>query len=116
MLGWVSDTKSFYEKLNGLVLTSLNEGTPVSIIEAFMNQLPVFSTDVGGVRDIFRNCQSGEVIPLREADKAAKIIMKYYELNGLKRLDKSISMNCFHHYGKERLVRDLKGIYTRFIQ
>ncbi len=42
-----------YEVMNGLdiiVLTSLNEGTPLSIIEAQFFKKPVVSTNVGGVK------------------------------------------------------------------
>jgi len=37
---------------DAVVLTSLNEGTPVSLIEAMASARPVIATDVGGVRDL----------------------------------------------------------------
>ncbi len=42
-----------------VVLTSDNEGTPVSLIEAQAAAVPVVSTDVGGVRSAVRNGQTG---------------------------------------------------------
>jgi len=48
---WITD---MYEVMNGLdivALTSLNEGTPLSVIEAQYFKKPVVSTDAGGVRD-----------------------------------------------------------------
>ena len=38
--------------LNVLALTSINEGPPVSIIEAMASGIPVISTDAGGVREL----------------------------------------------------------------
>jgi glycosyltransferase involved in cell wall biosynthesis len=35
-----------------MVLTSNNEGTPVSLIEAQVSRLPIVSTNVGGIQDI----------------------------------------------------------------
>jgi glycosyltransferase involved in cell wall biosynthesis len=39
--------------LDVVALTSLNEGTPLSLIEAMACGRPVIATDVGGVRDLF---------------------------------------------------------------
>jgi glycosyltransferase involved in cell wall biosynthesis len=59
---WITD---IYQIMNGLdivTLTSLNEGTPLSIIEAQFFKKPVVSTDVGGVKDILENGKTGFVI------------------------------------------------------
>lgn len=51
-LGWKNDLPAVYSGLDLVVLTSLNEGTPVSLIEAMASSRVVISTDVGGVRDL----------------------------------------------------------------
>lgn len=51
--GWRCDTTKVYSLLDIVVLTSLNEGTPVSLIEAMSAQKPIIATDVGGARDLF---------------------------------------------------------------
>src|SRR3989338_3562097 len=51
-LGWRRDLENIYADLDIVCLTSLNEGTPVSLIEAMASGRPVVATDVGGVRDI----------------------------------------------------------------
>ncbi|HYP26509.1 MAG TPA: glycosyltransferase [Blastocatellia bacterium] len=50
--GFRSDAPSLYRDLDVLALTSLNEGTPLTLIEAMNAGLPVVSTEVGGVPDI----------------------------------------------------------------
>lgn len=52
-LGWRTDLPRIYADTDILALTSLNEGTPLSIIEAFASGCPVISTRVGGVGDLF---------------------------------------------------------------
>jgi glycosyltransferase involved in cell wall biosynthesis len=42
------------------LLTSLNEGTPVSLIEAMASGTPVIATDVGAVRDLMGQEQEQE--------------------------------------------------------
>jgi len=56
--GWQQEMPEVYRKLDAVVLTSLNEGTPVSLIEAMAAARPVISTEVGGVRDLM-----GEIDP-----------------------------------------------------
>ena len=67
--GWMKDISPVYADLDILALTSLNEGTPVSIIEAMASSVPVIATDAGGVVDLlgppqeringFRVCERG---------------------------------------------------------
>jgi glycosyltransferase involved in cell wall biosynthesis len=59
--GWQQEMAEVYRKLDAVVLTSLNEGTPVSLIEAMAAARPVIATDVGGVRDLM-----GEIDPSTE--------------------------------------------------
>ena len=53
LAGWVEDMTSFYGEIELLLLTSVNEGTPRSILEAQAAGVPVVAVDVGGVRDLF---------------------------------------------------------------
>lgn len=56
---------NIYEVMNGLdiiVLTSLNEGTPLSVIEAQFFKKPVVSTNVGGVKDTMLDGITGFVV------------------------------------------------------
>jgi len=53
--GWEKDMPAMYGAIDALVLTSRNEGTPVTIIEAMAAGRPVVATDVGGVRDLLGN-------------------------------------------------------------
>src|SRR6185295_12968720 len=51
-LGSRNDPENFYPGLDVLALTSRNEGTPLSVIEAMANARPVVATLVGGVGDL----------------------------------------------------------------
>ncbi len=51
-LGWMRNLPMVYADVDILALTSLNEGTPFSIIEAMASSVPVIATEVGGVPDL----------------------------------------------------------------
>ena len=59
-LGWVFDLALLYAALDVVVLTSLNEGTPVALIEAMAAGRPVVATDVGGVAEVVRDDPNGD--------------------------------------------------------
>ncbi len=59
---WVTHVTDVLHGLDIVALTSLNEGTPLSLLEAQICRKPVVATDVGGVRDTFINNESGFLI------------------------------------------------------
>lgn len=74
-LGWRNDLANVYSGLDVSLLSSLNEGTPLCIIESFAAGVPVLSTDVGGVRDMFSvgetkesvtHCAEGFLVPSQD--------------------------------------------------
>ena len=50
--GWQKDLRCCYQEFDIACVTSLNEGTPVSLIEAMAAGRAVIATDVGGGRDL----------------------------------------------------------------
>ena len=56
---WLSDIKQVMLGLDIVALTSLNEGTPLSLIEAQAFGKPVVATNVGGVKDTMVNYETG---------------------------------------------------------
>jgi glycosyltransferase involved in cell wall biosynthesis len=57
--GWWLDVPSALADLDVVVLSSRNEGTPVALIEALAAARPVVATDVGGVRHVVQDGETG---------------------------------------------------------
>ncbi len=60
--GFIKDLKPLYADAEVLLLTSLNEGTPVSIIEAMANRVAVVASRVGGIPNLITDQESGLLI------------------------------------------------------
>ena len=123
-LGNRTDTDVVYAGLDIVALTSLNEGTPLSLIEAMAAGRPVISTRVGGVRDLlgppvethkgFLVCERGIGIDSRSPDDFAKGLL-YLVKNEKLRERLALDGRSFvrSRYAKERLVGDIKQLYRR---
>jgi len=67
-LGWREHLAEIYAAADLVVLTSDNEGMPVTLIEAAMAGVPVVSTSVGSAKEVVSDGNTGVVVP---ADPAA---------------------------------------------
>jgi glycosyltransferase involved in cell wall biosynthesis len=130
-IGSRTDPENFYPALDVVALTSLNEGTPLTLIEAMANERPVIATAVGGVVDLlgvnsdeakegdnsFTICERG--ILVRSND-----VVGFCE--GLRRLICDVALRrelggrgrkfveaC---YSKERLLSDTANLYRELLQ
>ncbi|MEJ2745787.1 MAG: glycosyltransferase family 4 protein [bacterium] len=75
-LGWRSDLERVYADSDLVVLSSRNEGTPVSLIEAAATGRAIVATDVGGVSDVVRHGVSGLLSRSREPGDIADLILE----------------------------------------
>jgi glycosyltransferase involved in cell wall biosynthesis len=75
-LGWVEDLPNLYAALDVVVATSLNEGTPVALIEAGAAGVPVVGTAVGGVPDLVHEGRTGLLAPPMDAEQVARCIVR----------------------------------------
>jgi glycosyltransferase involved in cell wall biosynthesis len=75
-LGWRGDMPALYAGLDLVLLTSDNEGMPTSIIEAMAAGKPVVATDVGGVRSLVADGETGFLVPPRDPDALASACLR----------------------------------------
>jgi glycosyltransferase involved in cell wall biosynthesis len=83
--GWVLSLPRLYAALDVVVLTSLNEGTPFSLIEAAASGTPVVATDVGGVTEAVVHGETGLVTPRDDASALAREISRIVDDRALAR-------------------------------
>jgi len=104
--GFTNNMADVYTNLDLLLLTSINEGTPVAVIEAIASGIPVLSTDVGGVKDIIKDISSCKVLPANALEFIRNIPI-YIDIEVTETERDIISKR----YSVERLVSDIKNLY-----
>ncbi len=73
--GWQQDMTAVYSDLDVLAVSSQNEGTPVTLIEAVTARCPVVATAVGGVPDLLSDGALGTLVPPDDAAALADAIL-----------------------------------------
>jgi glycosyltransferase involved in cell wall biosynthesis len=58
-LGWITNVETFLSLCDLMLLTSDNEGTPLSLIQAQMAGIPVIATNVGSVSEVMIDGETG---------------------------------------------------------
>ena len=115
------DPEYFYPALDIVALTSLNEGTPLTLIEAMANARPVVATSVGGVVDLlgdvvedgpYQVCERGIRVPTGDEGAFAAALSRLAADRQLQRELGARGREFVERiYRKERLIEDIKGLY-----
>ena len=115
-LGWQSDLSAVYPAADVVVLTSDNEGMPVTLIEASMLGIPCVTTDVGSASEVVINETTGFVVP-SEPDEIAGVVCRVIRESDLAhKMGQAAQTHARHKFGAERLVSDYAHLYRRLRQ
>jgi len=115
-LGWRHDLDRIYSDLDLVVLTSANEGSPVSLIEAMAAGRAVISTRVGGVADIVEDNVAGLLVPPGEPALLAEAI--HTMLTDSPRrvaMGKAGRARVYPAFSAQRLLHDIDQLYTQLL-
>ena len=116
LTSWIKDIATFNAGMDIICLTSDNEGTPVSLIEAQASQVAVITTDAGGVRDIMIDGETGFIIQKGDLKEYSEKLVFLIENDEIRR---KMSQNGWtyvkdkFHY--TRLVHDMEIYYRELL-
>lgn len=114
--GWEREIERAMAGLDIVVLTSDNEGTPVSLIEAQAAGNPVISTDVGGVRDVVKDNMSGFLVQKGDVDDYTRKLLKLARDKDLREtMGVAGKQHVFSTFSHIRLAADMEALYRRLL-
>jgi len=110
-LGWRSDVETVYAAADVVVLTSDNEGMPVSLIEAASVGCPAVTTRVGSAAEVVLDGETGFVVDL-DAHAIATATLRVLDDPALReRLAGGARAHADAHFSRARLVDDTAALY-----
>jgi len=114
--GWRHDLPKIYADLDTLVVSSLNEGTPVSAIEAMAAEVAVVATRVGGLPDLIEDGRTGRLVTSEDpAALAGAIIRVLDDPTRGQPIREAARADVERRFMVSRLVDDMQDLYLKLL-
>jgi len=111
---WIKNVDFAYAGLDVVALTSLNEGTPVTLIEAQAAGKPIVSTNVGGIEDVVIPNQTALLSP---TDDVQALSNNFTQIVSSEHLRKQLATKGWEHvhhkFDYMRMVNDMENLYRK---
>ena len=112
--GEVKDIPGLLSRAGIFVLSSNWEGLPLSVLEAMRAALPVVATDVGGVREMVKDGESGFLVPKGDAKALEKRLKELLSSSDLRRsMGKGAREIYLERYNYRRMKEALLELYGK---
>lgn len=114
---WIDNMESVYPGLDIVCLTSINEGTPVSLIEAQASSKAIVTTNVGGVKDILLENISGFITEVGDSSTFSESLLKLIENEELrKQMGEKGREFVIDQFDKQRMAMSMTNLYTQLLK
>jgi glycosyltransferase involved in cell wall biosynthesis len=113
--GWMTDVPAVMADLDVVALSSRNEGTPVALIEAAACGRPAVATDVGGVRSVVADGETGLVVPPADPRQLADALERLLSDPGLGAAMGATGRARSSRFSAERLTTDIDALYRALL-
>lgn len=114
---WIKNIDEVNAGLDIIALSSNNEGTPVSLIEAQAAGKPIVSTKVGGISNIVKTNKTAFLVPAEDRKQFTQELLK---LTNNKQLRDKMGANGWQFVNKKfhykRLVSDIRNLYNELLE
>lgn len=109
--GFRNNVSDLLPELDVLLMTSISEGLPLTIYEAFASKVPVVSTKAGGIAEVVIENKTGFVTELKDSKSLAEKVLK---LLSNPELSKEIAASAFEIVKKNHDLKVMKENYYEF--
>jgi glycosyltransferase involved in cell wall biosynthesis len=112
LLGFRSDIRALMAAADLFVLPSLDEGMPMSLLEAMAARLPIVATPVGAIPDVIEYEKDGLIVPVGHPNALADAIGRCVTDSSLReRLADAAHAKLVSHYSSQAMFRRYRELY-----
>lgn len=110
-LGFRNNVNELLPELDVLLMTSITEGLPLSIYEAFACKVPIVSTKAGGIAEVVVNNETGFVTEIKDCSLLAEYVL---DLLFDETLSHKIKSNSFQLVSSKFDLKNLEENYLNY--
>ena len=113
---WIKEIDIVNAGVDVVALSSFNEGTPVSLIEAQAANRPIVSTKVGGIENVVVEGGTALLSPTEDVERFAQNLLRMVEDDGMRaRMSQGGWEHVKQRYHYTRLVDDTAALYRELL-
>ena len=117
LTSWIKNIDIVNAGMDIIALSSLNEGTPVSLIEAQAANNPVVSTNVGGIENVVLQNKTGLLSDVEDLETYSANLLELVENNSKREaMSKEGWKYVKDQYSYKRLVSDVDKLYKDLLK
>ena len=109
--GWRSDIDQIFAASDIAILTSDNEGIPLTLIQAAQASLPIVATNVGSISDIVISESTGYLTAKNASDMADAIEKLARDAQLRKMMGEAGKARATQYFSLERMLKDHTDLY-----
>ncbi|MFM7016225.1 MAG: glycosyltransferase [Bacteroidota bacterium] len=113
---WIIDIDRAIAGMDVVALTSNNEGTPISLIEAQAAGKAIVSTNVGGIEDIVKEGETALLSPKENRDLFVKNLLEIIENEKLReRMNINSPAYAEQSFGYQKMIKNHRSLYSSLL-
>lgn len=106
------DVARFFSAADAFVMSSVSEGLPMSLLQAFSIGLPAMVTDVGGMAEVVRFAEGGVVVPVTDSREMTAAILRLAQSGDERQRFAANAKVAFQaHFTLEAMVESYAKLY-----
>jgi glycosyltransferase involved in cell wall biosynthesis len=116
--GWKKQQEivELYRKCTYFILPSLQETLPVSIGEAMALGKIVIASDVGAIREMFRNNDTGYLFKRNDLEDLVAVLKTVYQIRSPEDISARVRNEAEEKYHPAHIAKETRDFYTQVIQ
>ena len=115
--GYVPDARQVYLAADVVLMPSLFEGLPMSLLEAMAMRVPVVASALDGIAEVVEDGRDGFLVPSGDAKLFCERVCQLIENPPLAgELGAAASEKIASRFSAERMCSEVEGVYDRFLK
>jgi glycosyltransferase involved in cell wall biosynthesis len=111
MLGWRRDVPELMRAFDVFLLTSLWEGLPRSLVEAFVSGVPAVASHIDGIGEVVQEGRNGFLVSPGDTEAMAAAVVRLLKDESLRKSMGAQALHSVDDFSLEKMLKDYSNLY-----